>query len=256
MDQAVMVFDDATERDVALGTAVVSEGMVTYLGDVDALSFYDGAAWRTLGSVSGLPVVAGGTGGTTVAAAQDNLRVGFVPISPTSIVVASGTATVNPLGQIVVTGASTLNVNGVFTSNFKNYKIILGGMSGTVANAVITFKLRGAGTDATGNYYVSGVSAGSGGLAVRNQINTASYEMGVLAGVSNVYHSFELELRNPQTALNTTLHSRIGGSTSVAVYSYHEGGFHNLNTSYDGFSIIMSLGVFSANSVQVYGYND
>jgi hypothetical protein len=75
MDQAVMVFDDATERDVALGTAVVSEGMVSYLGNTNALSFYDGAAWRTLGSVSGLPVVAGGTGGTTVAAAQNNLGV-------------------------------------------------------------------------------------------------------------------------------------------------------------------------------------
>jgi hypothetical protein len=40
MDQAVMVFDDATERDTALGTAVVSEGMVSYLKDVDALEVY------------------------------------------------------------------------------------------------------------------------------------------------------------------------------------------------------------------------
>jgi hypothetical protein len=46
MDQAVMVFDDATERDVALGTAVVSEGMVSYLADADQIQVYDSADWK------------------------------------------------------------------------------------------------------------------------------------------------------------------------------------------------------------------
>jgi hypothetical protein len=40
MDQAVQVFDDATERDLALGTAVVSQGMVSYVKDVDELQVY------------------------------------------------------------------------------------------------------------------------------------------------------------------------------------------------------------------------
>jgi hypothetical protein len=48
MDQAVMVFDDATERDTALGTAVVSQGMVTYLKDDDVLEAYDGTDWRNV----------------------------------------------------------------------------------------------------------------------------------------------------------------------------------------------------------------
>jgi hypothetical protein len=39
-DQAVMVFDNATERDLALGSAVVSQGMVSYLKDVDELEVY------------------------------------------------------------------------------------------------------------------------------------------------------------------------------------------------------------------------
>jgi hypothetical protein len=48
--QAVMKFADAAARDAALGTAVVSpnalrEGMVAYLDDEDAPSFYDGSAW-------------------------------------------------------------------------------------------------------------------------------------------------------------------------------------------------------------------
>jgi len=44
MSQAVMVFDDATDRDTQLGVAV-AEGMVSYLKDTDQLKKYTGAAW-------------------------------------------------------------------------------------------------------------------------------------------------------------------------------------------------------------------
>jgi hypothetical protein len=44
MSQAVMVFDDATDRSTQLG-ASVAEGMVSYLKDTDQLEKYNGAAW-------------------------------------------------------------------------------------------------------------------------------------------------------------------------------------------------------------------
>lgn len=43
-DQAVMVFDDSTDRSTVLGTAV-SEGMTTYLKDVNTVQVWDGTAW-------------------------------------------------------------------------------------------------------------------------------------------------------------------------------------------------------------------
>lgn len=46
--QAVMVFASAAARSAALGTAV-SEGMVSYRTDSNALEFYDGAAWVAAG---------------------------------------------------------------------------------------------------------------------------------------------------------------------------------------------------------------
>lgn len=46
--QAVMVFASAAARTSALGTAV-SEGMVSYRTDSNALEFYDGAAWVAAG---------------------------------------------------------------------------------------------------------------------------------------------------------------------------------------------------------------
>jgi hypothetical protein len=48
MDQAVMVFDDATARSSALGTAV-SEGMVSYRKDGDIVEQYNGSSWGPVG---------------------------------------------------------------------------------------------------------------------------------------------------------------------------------------------------------------
>lgn len=48
-DQAVMVFDDATDRATVLGTAV-AEGMTTYLRDVNTVQVYDGTSWKVVTS--------------------------------------------------------------------------------------------------------------------------------------------------------------------------------------------------------------
>ena len=44
MEQTVMVFDDAASRTTAL-TGVVSEGMISYLKDTNAVEVYNGSAW-------------------------------------------------------------------------------------------------------------------------------------------------------------------------------------------------------------------
>jgi hypothetical protein len=46
MNQSVIVFADATARSTAL---TPSEGMVTYLMDTNALEYYTGSAWATVG---------------------------------------------------------------------------------------------------------------------------------------------------------------------------------------------------------------
>lgn len=47
MNQTVMVFADATARSAAL--TAPTEGMVTYLSDTNAMTYYDGAAWVAVG---------------------------------------------------------------------------------------------------------------------------------------------------------------------------------------------------------------
>jgi hypothetical protein len=49
VDQSVMVFDDDTARTAAIPTP--AEGMVTYLKDEDAVTFYDGSAFKRVGGL-------------------------------------------------------------------------------------------------------------------------------------------------------------------------------------------------------------
>ena len=52
MRQTVMVFDDAAARTTAL-SAVLTEGMVTYLKDTNAVEVYDGTAFTTISGGGG-----------------------------------------------------------------------------------------------------------------------------------------------------------------------------------------------------------
>ncbi len=50
-DQTVMVFADAAARSAAIGTP--TEGMVTYLQDVNALEVFNGASYEAIGGAAG-----------------------------------------------------------------------------------------------------------------------------------------------------------------------------------------------------------
>lgn len=53
MDQAVMVFADATARDTALPNGTRAEGMTCYLKDVDTIYVYTGSAWVAIAAATG-----------------------------------------------------------------------------------------------------------------------------------------------------------------------------------------------------------
>ena len=48
-DQVIQVYDDATDRTTVLGAAV-TEGMVTYLKDINTVQVYDGTSWKVVTS--------------------------------------------------------------------------------------------------------------------------------------------------------------------------------------------------------------
>jgi hypothetical protein len=115
--QAVMKFADAAARDAALGTAVASgnalrEGMVAYLDDEDAPSFYDGSVW---GPISVPSVPPAGIGSNVVSAAPtaafSTTSASFVDITSLNVSITPTSATSKIL-VILQVGQIRKNANG------------------------------------------------------------------------------------------------------------------------------------------------
>lgn len=114
-DQVVMVFAGTAARGSALGTAVLSEGMVTYLQDNNSIQVWDGAAWGTVFPVQGdISSVTAGTGLTGGGASGDvtlNVNVPSLAIAGTQVTF-GGTATTTSMTATAALENGTIWVNG------------------------------------------------------------------------------------------------------------------------------------------------
>lgn len=78
-DQAVMVFAGTAARGSALGSATVSEGMVSYLNDANQIQHYNGSAWLPLPYA-----IATGTASNTTGALAVNTQTNGTITFPTN----------------------------------------------------------------------------------------------------------------------------------------------------------------------------
>jgi hypothetical protein len=180
------------------------------------------------------------------------LPVGLVPIVPTSVTTVSGSASINSTtGLITFTGVGTLNVNGVFSSNYNNYKIIHNS-SGSSVNIQLQLQLRASGVSyATANqrshafYY----SASGGGTNAGGSESAAALTIGWVQGVANSLNAINMDFYNPFNPTQTTYTSQF-----TSYVSGNAGGGEYSNTQHDGFSLLAGAATYSG-TVKIYGYN-
>lgn len=236
-DQAVMSFAGTAARGSAIGTAV-AQGMTSFLQDSGMVETYYGA----FGTAN--------PGGRTSAGWFPDKSTGLVPIVPTSVVTNTGTATVNAMGVVTFPNVASVRLNGVFTSKFTNYRILIRSIRVLDSSSILYCKFASGGTNRSDSY--------SGGSKM---FNIASSTITSLNGGDGIYLGNNyyaglcfatLDVRADNVNV-PYLNGLIQGSVVTdGTYGFASG--NNGYTTVDGFTLLTSAGSMNG-QIQVFGYN-
>jgi hypothetical protein len=204
-----MVFDDSATRATAIGTANFSEGMVTYTKDDDAIQVYDGSDFVGVGSDAGL------------------IHINTQTFS----------------------AVSSVNVDNVFTSDYKNYRIVL---RATNSAASITSRFRASGTPESGNVYVRNYLIGESTSveAANTTATTFGFTQSATFFLTNIYAV--ADIYGPQLSENTfSLSTFRSEAPSLGLAATRV----NTSTAYDGIEFNVGSGT-TTGSFSIFGYKD
>jgi hypothetical protein len=176
---------------------------------------------------------------------------GLVSMAPTSIAYSGTSAGINADGGVDFSAVTSLSLNGVFTSDYDNYLIVVRKVS-SVATGV-QGRLRLSGTDATATNYTFQLLRADGS-AVSGQRFTTQDHVRVFGGGTALRDGGSLQVYGPALAQPTAFRS-----TTVDSYLNANlddlAGTHSLSTAYDGISFIPASGDITGN-VHVFGYEE
>lgn len=178
---------------------------------------------------------------------------GLIPVVPQSVVVATGSASVTDVGMVNFTGASAISLNGVFTSSYKNYRVIFRATP-LSSNVNISMRGRTAGTDYSGaQYSYAGYQSTSASLA--NVYTTAATSATAVIGFGTVSSVFVMDITNPQIAIATNFTYTSNGHNGTGNQALSASGLVNVTNQFDGISFYTSASTIIG-EIQVFGYND
>ena len=203
-------------------------------------------------------------GATAIAALGQDIDTAFVDFkggttgqvlkksSATDLDVEWGTASsgLTLINTTSFSAVSSQSVNDVFSTTYKNYKILFNSTSGAVN---MLFRLRVSATDATTGYLANTFVAFSTSTSTFSNTISNNSTSAIITGYSPNYFSFDLV--DVFEAANT-----IGVGIAAGRESDPRvvGGFFNFikndTTSYTGFTFFPASGTMTG-SVSVYGYN-
>jgi len=180
------------------------------------------------------------------------MSVGMVIMRPTTIVVAGGgteTASIRAAGGVEFANATSLSLNGVFTSDYDDYMIVMRGNGNT--NMDLRCRLRSSGSDATGaNYTKQQLTVNGTSVAAARITSNTDMDIGVFT--ATVRDGNTIWFYGPGLAQPTAVRSiSVNGLSSA--YLIDEACTHSLSVAYDGFTFYPSSGEMTG-LVTVYGY--
>jgi len=184
-------------------------------------------------------------------------KVGNNIIKPSLVTVsgAGASGSVATYGTTTFDNAASVSLNGVFTSDYTNYRIIVEGLSDSVTDE-IRLRLRASGTDATGAQYFDGgyyIATGSG-LAAYTAGGTSTL-LGFTPSYADSYCGYVIDVVAPAiTRWTKTFQRGTGVNSASAAIHTNVSTLHAVASAYDGFTLFCLSGRI-AGTVSVYGYN-
>jgi len=171
-------------------------------------------------------------------------------MTPTSTANSGGTVSTSG-GSVTFTGVTSVSLNGVFTSTYANYMIVLGEL--TAASALgLNLRFRAAGSDNSSAEYKQG---GFYVLYSSSTVNGSNNNGGTSIDVAGIDNGSTIgsviTLQNPNLAKTTAYQNSMTRRDAGAYWS----GYHNVTTAYDGFSLFTS-GVTVSGVIRVYGLSN
>jgi hypothetical protein len=225
----VSKYADAAARTTAVPSP--AEGMLTYLDDINQFQGYQNAGWSAFG--------------------------GLVPIVPSSIDRSGGSHSVSNLGAVTFSGVSAISLNNVFSSAYKNYRLVVTDIVGSVAGAqALSIRFRVSGADnTTNNYYQYWTMKRLNGTLQDNTGGPGtSYALVGYDSSANNSYNWHGDINAPFSAKNTTVGGLGYGTDATSSYTVTSTVLFNANTSFTGISFFPTANALSG-TVQIFGYN-
>ena len=183
-------------------------------------------------------------------------QVGLIQVIHSSVAVGSGYGSFDANGAVTFSGASSISINGIFSSTYDNYRIVLNLVSSSQIDLGLRFRT---GSDDTGgtNQARTVVWGNDGGSSGTSSVNATGLIIGW--GQSTKEGTYPLDISNPNLAKNTNVSGAVavGYSTSTNFITAIVGGQQQTVTQYTGLTIYNFAG--SANhtgTFRVYGYKN
>lgn len=157
-------------------------------------------------------------------------------------------------GLVTFATSTTVNVNGCFTSAFRNYRIVFDA-TGTASTIAMT--VRNAGVDSGTFYDLTENLARNATVSSSTALNAAAWALSGATG-GNTIHAGTVEVFAPAIARETRIISMVGSHANPAVSSVANAlkmgyGTHRTASAFDGFTLTFSAA--QSGTIQVIGIN-
>lgn len=257
--QGILVFADATARDAAITSP--QEGQFAFLKDTNVTTYYTGSAWANV-DTTGMtnPMTTTGdtiysSSGSTparlgIGTAGQVLTVNSGATAPEWATASAGAFTKITSASFSAVANTSTTFDNVFTSSYKNYVIVVNGVSSAGSNLLFQARTSGPTTYSSANYFHGGQTIPFTGSASLSQSGSGTSwpllyfstfaQNQAIMNISNVGNGSELPVYNCSAANYSS-----GGPFTV-------GGIINASIAATGFILSVASGTVTG-TAYVYG---